>query len=102
MDDYSLLELQAGEGWVDFQVRVQPRAPFNEICGMAEGALKLRVKAPPVQGKANKAVEEFLAEVLQVSKTKVRILSGETSRRKRVRIWGLGPQELLRRLEGKK
>lgn len=102
MEESFVPHLQAREGWVEFQLRVLPRAPSNQICGWVEGVLKVKLKAPPVQGKANKALEEFLAELLQVSKRNVQILSGETSRKKRVRIWGLDPQETLRRLEGKK
>lgn len=100
MEERFLPHLRAGEGWVEFQIRVSPKAPCNQICGWVDGALKVKVKAPPVQGKANKEVEEFLAEILQVSRRKVQILSGETSRSKRVRVWGLDPQALLHRLEG--
>lgn len=102
MDDSFLPQLRAGEGWVEFQLRVSPKAPCNQICGWVDGALKVKLKAPPVEGKANKALEEFLAQVLQVPKKEVWLISGKTSRIKRVRVLGLSPQALLQRLEGKK
>lgn len=102
MDDSFLPQLRAGEGWVEFQLRVSPKAPCNQICGWVDGALKVKLKAPPVEGKANKALEELLAQVLQVPKKEVWLISGKTSRIKRVRVLGLSPQALLQRLEGKK
>ncbi len=102
MDDSFLPQLRAGEGWVEFQLRVSPKAPCNQICGWVDGALKVKLKAPPVEGKANKALEGFLAQVLQVPKKEVWLISGKTSRIKRVRVLGLSPQALLQRLEGKK
>lgn len=97
--DGSISHLQAGEDWLEFQLRVQPRASSNQLCGWVEGVLKLRVKAPPVEGKANKAAMEFLAGILKVPKKQLEILSGKTSRNKRVRIWGIRPQELLLRIQ---
>ncbi|MEJ5376063.1 MAG: DUF167 domain-containing protein [bacterium] len=100
MDELQALKLQAGEGWVEFWIRVQPKASSNEMCGMVQGELKLKIKAPPLEGKANRAAQEFLGEVLDVAKGKVEIVSGKASRSKKVRVWGLKPQELLQRLKG--
>lgn len=65
---------------------LQPRASKDEIVGEHDGALKIRVKAPPVDGAANKQLVKFLAKQFGVAKSDVIIESGETSRRKRVRI----------------
>ena len=72
-----------------FAVRVQPRARKNAITGIVGDALKLALTAPPVEGRANEAVIEFLAEVFQIPRSSVTIASGETSRNKVVRIAGL-------------
>lgn len=70
-------------------VRLVPRASRNEIAGEQGDALRIRLQAPPVDGKANKALIEFLAEVLDVPRSAVSIESGATSRMKRVRINGI-------------
>jgi uncharacterized protein (TIGR00251 family) len=69
-------------------LHVQPRASKNEICGVQDQALKIRLTSPPVDGAANKLCREFLAELFKVPKSAVEIISGETSRHKRVRISG--------------
>lgn len=80
-------------------VRVQPRARENEISGWEGEALKVRLTAPPVEGKANKALVAFLAERLGVSKSAVVIVSGHGARQKIVEVAGLDEAELGRRLE---
>jgi uncharacterized protein (TIGR00251 family) len=67
-------------------LHIQPRASKNEVCGVHEHALKIRLTSPPVDGAANKSCREFLADLFGVSKSSVEIISGETSRHKRVRI----------------
>lgn len=67
-------------------LRIQPRAARDEIVGYHGGRLKIRLTAPPVDGKANQHLIEFLADVFAVPKRDVVLLSGETSREKRVRI----------------
>lgn len=79
-------------------VRVIPRAQKNAIQGALGDALKIRLCAPPVEGAANAALVEFLAEALGIARGKVRILSGATGRNKRVWVEGLGPDEVSRRL----
>ncbi len=80
--------LETPDGLV-FAVRVQPRASRNEVAGLQGDALKVRLTAPPVEGEANRALVAFLAEVCGVRRADVELLSGETSRDKRVRIRGL-------------
>jgi uncharacterized protein (TIGR00251 family) len=77
------------DGRVRFLVRVQPRASRSEVVGVHGDALKIRLSAPPVDGAANNALIEFLADVFAVGRRDVRILSGETSRSKVVEIEGL-------------
>jgi len=69
-------------------LHIQPRASKNEVCGFQDNALKIRLTSPPVDGAANKLCREFLADLFSVSKSLVEIVSGETSRHKRVRIVG--------------
>ncbi len=70
------------------RVFVQPRASRNQFCGIHEGELKLRLTSPPVEGAANEGCREFLAKQLRVPKSAVTLVSGETSRHKRLRIAG--------------
>lgn len=76
-------------------VRVQPRASRDEVAGAIEGALKIRLCAPAVENRANEALTEFLAAVLKVPKSSVRILSGERGRTKRVEITGVTRQQVV-------
>ena len=80
---------------ISFQVRVQPRASKDEVTGEMGGALKVRLRAPAMEGRANEALVEFLAEVLKTSRSAVSILSGERSRVKRIEIRGVTRQQIL-------
>ncbi len=79
-------------------LKVQPRAKVTRVAGRAEHAYRLQVAAPPVDGKANDACVAFLAEVAGVAKSRVRIVSGLTSRMKVVEVEGIGQEEMERRL----
>jgi uncharacterized protein (TIGR00251 family) len=82
--------ISQGDNGVVINIKVIPRASKNAVCGeMADGAIKIRLQAPPVEGKANKALVEFLAEVLDVSRSSILLLSGETGRHKRVLVKGI-------------
>ena len=89
------LEMVSRGGAVVFQVRVQPRASRDEIAGVVDGALKVRLRAPALEDRANAALCEYLAELLKTPKSAVRILSGERSRIKRVEIRGIHEQQIL-------
>ena len=80
------------EGDLLLFIRVQPRASHNEIVGPHGERLKIRITAPPVDGKANALVQKFLAQAFGVTKADVHLLSGESGRDKRFRI--KGPQYL--------
>lgn len=89
-----MLELQERDGCVIFTVRVQPRASRNMVDGEREGALRVRLLALPLDGRANEALCAFLAELLKTPKSAVRILGGERSRTKRVAIAGVSKRQL--------
>lgn len=72
-------------------VYVQPRASKNQICGVQGEELKIRLTSPPVDGAANKLCRTFVADLFDVSRSSVEIISGETSRHKRLRITGNRP-----------
>lgn len=88
-------------GGATFSVKVQPRARKNAITGEVGEALKLALTAPPVEGRANEACVEFLAETLGVSRSSVTIAAGQSSRNKLIRVAGLSADEVRRRLEKK-
>lgn len=67
-------------------VYVQPRASRTQVVGEHDGAVKIKLAAPPVDGAANSALVEFIAEQLDVAKSRVRVVAGQTSRRKIVEV----------------
>lgn len=79
-------------------VHVVPRASRNEISGEFNDSLKIRLKAPPVEGKANKALRKFLAEKLNIPLNAISIITGDTGRRKRIRITGIQEHIVLKTL----
>ncbi len=82
-----------------FAVKVHPRAKKNAITGEVGDALKVALTAPPVEGRANEACIEFLAEVLRVSKSSVSIAAGQSSRNKVVRVRGMTAAQVAERLQ---
>lgn len=74
------------DGAATFLVRVVPRASKSEIAGEIDGALKIRIAAPPVDGAANAELTKLLAKQFGVSKSDVEIVGGETSKTKRIKI----------------
>jgi hypothetical protein len=80
---------------LSFTVRVVPRASRTQIVGEADGALRVRVAAPPVDGAANDELVRVLARALKVSRSAVAITAGGTSRLKRVAVSGIAPEALL-------
>jgi hypothetical protein len=70
-------------------IKAIPNAPRSEVVGWLGEALKVKVHAPPVEGKANDALCEFLAETLGLPRRAVTLVRGDTSRQKVVRIAGL-------------
>ena len=75
-------------------VKLQPRASKNEVVGLHDGCLKLRITAPPVEGAANEAVVRPVAETLGIPRRQVRLVSGSTGRRKVLEIEGVSEAQL--------
>jgi uncharacterized protein (TIGR00251 family) len=90
-----VVEIEERDGAVIFAVRVQPRASKDEIAGEMDGALKVRLRAPALEDRANEALCEHLARLLKTPKAAVRILSGDRSRRKRIEIRGVTKRQIL-------
>jgi uncharacterized protein (TIGR00251 family) len=81
--------LREEPGGVSLEVLVQPRASRTRAVGEHDGRLKVQVAAPPVEGEANRALIEFLAEALGVRKADVVVERGESGRRKTIRVAGV-------------
>jgi uncharacterized protein (TIGR00251 family) len=77
---------------------VSPRGQRDEVIGVVEGRLRVRVKAPPHEGRANAALLRFIAGLLRVAASDVVLLSGATSRRKVVRVRGVTLEDAHRLL----
>jgi len=86
---------EAGDGGLILSLHVQPGAKRTGFAGLYGEAVKLRLAAPPVDGKANAALCAFLAEICGAPKSDIQLLSGETSRTKRIRI-APAPERLSR------
>ena len=87
----------AGDGVV-LSLHVQPGAKKTAVAGLYDGALKIRLAAPPVDGKANECLIAFLAAALDVPKARVTLISGQASRAKRVAVAGVSAEEARRSL----
>jgi len=93
-----VLKLTEKDGGVTIKVRVQPRASRTEIIGEHAGAIKIRVAAPPVDGKANEECRRYLAKLLKVGATSVEIISGDSSRDKVIRVSNISALRVLEAL----
>ncbi len=67
-------------------IYVQPKSSVNKIIGIFDNFLKIKIKAPPVDGAANKECIKFMAKILKIPKKSISIISGETGRRKKIEI----------------
>ncbi len=81
-----LLQIDTNPTGIKFNIRVQPRASRNQVVGLHNGALKVKVQAPPVEGAANKACIAVMAKALQIPKSSIEIISGHNARNKRLRV----------------
>src|SRR5437667_10124015 len=89
---------RAAEPYVTISIRVQPRASRNAVVGWTGDTLNVRLTAPPVEGAANVACLEFLADLLDLPQSQFEILRGSRSRTKVIRISGLTQDEVRARL----
>lgn len=92
--------LRAAADGVELDVLVQPRASRSRVVGLHDGRLKVQLAAPPVDGEANLALVELLADLFGVGRREVRILRGDTGRRKTVAVARLSLDEAARHLPG--
>ena len=90
----ALLDVTDLGGAVQFRVRVQPRASRDAIGGTWQGALKVRLTAPPVDDRANAACRRLLAGHLNIPVSAVRILTGERSRTKLIEVRGASGEQV--------
>jgi hypothetical protein len=90
---------QTDEG-VEISLYIQPGASKTEIIGEHNGCLKIKIKAPPVDGKANAEVIEFLSDKLGIPKRQIEFLTGDKSREKKIRIKGLSIQQIESLMKG--
>ena len=81
-------------GAASFRVRLQPKASREGIIGEADGILKLRVTAPPVEGRANEACLRLLAKTLDLPISRLRIVSGQHARLKTIRVTATSAQTI--------
>jgi uncharacterized protein (TIGR00251 family) len=88
------LNVQEIDNGVVFTARIIPGSSKTALCGLFDGMLKIKVAAPPQKGKANQCLVEFLARQLSVKKNAVRIVSGQTTRIKRLHILGVSAETL--------
>ena len=87
--------LKEMQGGCELVVLVQPRASRTKVVGEHDGRLKIALAAPPVDGEANAALIEFLSDALNVRKSDVSLLEGETSRRKRLAVRGVARSQVM-------
>lgn len=90
-----MINLTEKNGAVIFGVRVVPRASKSEIVGEMDGALKVRIASPPVDGAANSELIKLLSKTFGVSKSEVEIVGGQTSKSKQVKIANLTAEKFL-------
>lgn len=86
------------EATITVKIHLQPRASQNGIDGVQGDALKLRVTAPPVEGRANKALQKLLAKRLGIPPSQITIITGQRSREKLVQVSGISRAELEKAL----
>lgn len=84
----------AGGGRITLTLHIQPGAKKTEFAGLHGDALKIRLAAPPVDGKANDALVKFIAETLGLARSAVLMKSGQTSRRKVLEVTGAAPSSI--------
>jgi len=89
-----VLDIVTTNSGIILSIRTQPGSSKNRIIGEYGGRLKLAVTAAPEKGRANKAVIELLADTLHISESSIHIISGESSRDKRLMIKGLTPEDI--------
>lgn len=96
-----MINLTKKDNALVFTVKVVPRASKSEIVGELDGALKVRMQSPPVDGAANAGLIKLLAKAFNVSKSDVEIIAGETSKTKQIKISNVAAENFHRILQAK-
>lgn len=89
----------SNKNYTDFNVRIIPKSSRNEIAGREGYVYRIKVTSPPVDGKANKALISLLSKILKTPKKNIEIISGEKSRKKRIRINNISNDEFRRLMD---
>lgn len=92
------VRITQGDGGVRFAVHAQPRASRTELAGPHGDAIRIRLAAPPVEGAANAELVSFLAKLLGVPRSAVRVVTGRRGRRKTVEVAGVDAGDVRARL----
>src|SRR3954447_17409022 len=95
------LNLQERDGSVTFEVCVIPRSSKSEIVGELDGTLKIKLKAPPVDGAANDELVRLIAKELEMPQSSIEIVSGHSSKKKRVCVNGVSAYQIRAILSAK-
>ena len=94
-----MIKFTVKDAAITFAVRVQPRASQNAIAGERDGALKVRLAAPPVEGAANEELVRFLSKLFGVPRHNVAIVSGAAAKNKIIRVIGLTVDSFLKAVQ---
>ncbi len=89
------LEIKLYKAGIQFAAAIQPRASRNQILGIHNQCLKIKLTSPPVDGAANQACIKFLAKAFGISPSRVSIVKGETSRNKTIQFEGMDPKTFM-------
>ncbi len=81
------------------KVKIVPGSSKNKIIGVYDDSLKITITAPPVEGKANKKCIAYLAKYFDVAKSKIEIISGQTSKNKLIKIYDISQKEFLNKID---
>ncbi len=81
------------------KVKIVPGSSKNKIIGVYNDSLKITITAPPVEGKANKKCIAYLAKYFDVAKSKIEIISGQTSKNKLIKIYDISQKKFLEKIE---
>lgn len=95
------MNIREKAGGVTIECRVTPRAGRSRIKGVREGVLEIALASPPVEGRANAALVEFLAGLLRARRSSISIIGGERSRNKVVFVEGISADEVSKKLSDK-
>jgi uncharacterized protein (TIGR00251 family) len=93
------LRIRGKDGGVEIAIHVQPRAGRNAVAGIHNGALKIKVTAPPVDNAANEAVIGLVSSLLKIPRSRLAITAGAKSRDKILRVDGVSVEEVLQSIK---